>query len=85
MTTKEGRWSRVMSVPCSAPSAALANRPTMTPAHHGQLYGRRDQRRDDGAPDGGHVADREVDLAQQQGEDLGRAQQDEERPPARAG
>ena len=36
VTTKEGRPSRVMIVPCNAPMAAQASRPTMMAAHHGQ-------------------------------------------------
>ena len=36
VTTNDGRPSRVMIVPCSAPIAAQTSRATMIAAHHGQ-------------------------------------------------
>ena len=51
----------------------------MIPSHHGKLTGRSDQLGDHHPADGEHEADREVDLRQDQGEDLGRAEQDVDR------
>ena len=39
MTMNDGSRSRVMSVPCRAPMAAVAARPARTADHHGQLFG----------------------------------------------
>ena len=68
-----------MIVPWKAPMTAQAARPTIRPAHQGQLDGELISAKRDG---GAHRADeghREVDLAEDQGVQLAHAQEDDER------
>ena len=67
-----------MIVPWKAPMTAQAARPTMRPAHQGQSAGEPIRASAMAAPDRADEADREVDFAEDQGVQLGHAQQDDE-------
>ena len=85
VTTKDGSRSRVMMMPWMAPIAAQTSSAAMMAAHHGQLWRSRgrglglDEQGGDDPADRRDIADRKVDLAEQQDEDLADRQDDEHR------
>ena len=64
-----------MIVPWRTPIAAHTSSATMIAAHHGQPVRLLDQLGGDDPADAADEADRQVDLAEQQGEDLAHRQQ----------
>src|SRR5579872_3187137 len=75
VTTNDGSRRRVTSVPSTAPMNVLAASPRMIASHHGIEK----TARHDLPADGRVVANREVDLAQQEHEHLGHPQHDDRR------
>ena len=75
VTTNDGKPRRVMIVPCSTPIAAHATSATRIAAHHGHPNESLHQLGRDDSADAADEPDRQVDLAEQEGEHLAHRQQ----------